>query len=280
MATQPQAPDLTAIKERQQKAWSSGDYGRVGAMLVIMAETLCEAVDLRPGQRVLDVACGNGNAALAAARRFGEAVGVDYVSSLLEEGKERARAEGWQVDFRHGDAEDLPFPDGSFDVVLSTLGAMFAPDQEKVASELLRVSRPGGKIGMANWTPEGFLGEFFRTIGKHVPLPAGLKPPFLWGTEGRLRELFGESLGSLRAERRSFVWRLPSAEYFVRYMKEYYGPLSKAFEGPWIRRDSKACEATWSNWSNATTARATRRPCGRPTTSRWWRSSAEPQAEC
>jgi ubiquinone/menaquinone biosynthesis C-methylase UbiE len=158
MATQPQAPDLTTIKERQQKAWSSGDYGKVGAMLVIMAEMLCEAVDLRPGQQVLDVACGNGNAALAAARRFGEVVGVDYVPSLLEEGRERARAEGWQVDFREGDAEDLPFPDNSFDVVLSTLGAMFAPDQEKVACELLRVLKPGGKIGMAHWTPDGFLG--------------------------------------------------------------------------------------------------------------------------
>ncbi len=230
MATQPRVPDLKAIKERQQKAWSAGDYGKVGAMLVIMAEMLCEAVDLRPGQRVLDVACGNGNAALAAARRFGEVVGVDYVPSLLEEGRERARAEGWQVDFREGDAEDLPFPDASFDVVLSTLGVMFAPNQEKAASELLRVLRPGGKIGMANWTPDGFLGEFFRTIGKHVPPPAGLKPPFLWGTEERLNELFGESLSSLRAELRSFVWRFPSAEYYVEYMRGYYGPLSKAFE--------------------------------------------------
>jgi ubiquinone/menaquinone biosynthesis C-methylase UbiE len=230
MATQPQAPDLTTIKERQQKAWSSGDYGKVGVTLVLMAEMLCEAVDLRPGQKVLDVACGNGNAALAAARRFGEVVGVDYVPSLLEEGRERARAEGWQVDFREGDAEDLPFPDNSFDVVLSTLGAMFAPDQEKVAGELLRVLKPGGKIGMAHWTPDGFLGDFFRTIGKYVPPPAGLKSPFLWGTEERLNELFGEDLSSLKAEQHSFVWRLPSAEYFVAYMRDYYGPLSKAFE--------------------------------------------------
>jgi ubiquinone/menaquinone biosynthesis C-methylase UbiE len=148
-------------------------------MLVIMAEMLCEAVDLHPGQRVLDVACGNGNTALAAARRFGEVVGVDYVAALLEEGRKRAQAEGWQVDFREGDAEDLPFPDASFDVVLSTLGAMFAPNQEKAASELLRVLRPGGKLGMANWTPDGFLGYFFRTIGKHVPPPTGRRPPFL-----------------------------------------------------------------------------------------------------
>jgi ubiquinone/menaquinone biosynthesis C-methylase UbiE len=230
MSAQPQAPDLTAIKERQQKAWSSGDYGKVGVTLVLMAEMLCEAVDLRPRQRVLDVACGNGNAALAAARRFGEVVGVDYVPSLLEGGRERARAEGWQVDFREGDAEDLPFPDSSFDVVLSTLGAMFAPDQEKVASELLRVLKPGGKIGMTNWTPDGFVGDLFRTMGKHVPPPGGLKPPFLWGTEERLSELFGEGLSSLRAEQRSFVWRFPSAEYYVEYMRGYYGPLSKAFE--------------------------------------------------
>jgi ubiquinone/menaquinone biosynthesis C-methylase UbiE len=230
MATQPQGPDLTAIKERQQKAWSSGDYGKVGVTLVIMAEMLCEAVDLRPRQRVLDVACGNGNAALAAARRFGEVVGVDYVPSLLEEGRERARAEGWQVDFREGDAEDLPFPDSSFDVVLSTLGAMFAPDQAKVASELLRVLKPGGKIGMTNWTPDGFVGDLFRTMGKHVPPPGGLKPPFLWGTEERLSELFGESIDSLRAEQRTLVWRFPSAEYYVEYTRGYYGPLLKAFE--------------------------------------------------
>jgi ubiquinone/menaquinone biosynthesis C-methylase UbiE len=230
MTAQPQAPDLRAIKERQQKAWSSGDYGKIGVTLVIMAEMLCEAVDLHPGQRVLDVACGNGNTALAAARRFGEVVGVDYVAALLEEGRERAQAEGWQVDFREGDAEDLPFPDASFDVVLSTIGAMFAPNQEKAASEILRVLRPGGKIGMANWTPDGYLGELFRTMGKYVPPPAGLRPPFLWGTEERLRELFGESLGSLRAERRSFIFRFPSAEYYVEYMRGYYGPLSKTFE--------------------------------------------------
>jgi SAM-dependent methyltransferase len=230
MTAQPQAPDLRAIKERQQKAWSSGDYGKIGVTLVIMAEMLCEAVDLRPGQRVLDVACGNGNTALAAARRFGEVVGIDYVAALLEEGRERAQAEGWQVDFREGDAEDLPFPDASFDVVLSTIGAMFAPNQEKAASEILRVLRPGGKIGMANWTPDGYLGELFRTMGKYVPPPAGLKPPFLWGTEERLRELFGESVSSLRAERRSFFFRFPSAEYYVEYMRGYYGPLSKIFE--------------------------------------------------
>ena len=177
MATQPQAPDLTAIKQRQQKAWSTGDYGKIGVTLVLMAEMLCEAVDLYPGAKVLDVACGNGNTALAAAWRFGEVVGLDYVASLLEEGKERARAEGVRIDFREGDAEDLPFQDGSFDVVLSTLGAMFAPDQERVAGELLRVLKPGGKIGMANWSPDSFVGELFRTMGKHVPRPQVLSPP-------------------------------------------------------------------------------------------------------
>jgi len=199
-------------------------------MLVIMGELLCEAVDLRPGQRVLDVACGNGNASLAAARRYGEVVGIDYVPELLQEGTERARAEGLGVDFREGDAEDLPFPDAYFDVVLSTLGTMFAPNQEKVAEELLRVLKPGGRVGMANWTPDSFVGEMFKTIGKYVPPPAGLKSPFLWGTEERLRELFGDRIDSLRTERRSFVFRYPSARYFVDFFRSYYGPMSKTFE--------------------------------------------------
>ena len=230
MTAQPQAPDLTVIKERQQKAWSSGDYGKVGAKLVIMGELLCEAVDFRPGQRVLDVACGNGNTALAAARRFGEVVGIDYVPALLQEARERAEAEGLEVDFREGDAENIPFPDASFDVVLSTIGAMFAPNQEKVADELLRVLRPGGKIGMANWTPDGYAGQLFRTLGTYLPPPAGLKPPVLWGTEERLRELFGYRIDSLWTERRSFVFRYPSARYHIEYMRTYFGPMSKTFE--------------------------------------------------
>jgi ubiquinone/menaquinone biosynthesis C-methylase UbiE len=230
MTAQPQAPDLRAIKQRQQKAWSTGDYGKIGVPLILMAERLCEAVDLYPGAKVLDVACGNGNTALAAARRFGEVVGLDYVPMLLEEGKERARAEGLPIDFREGDAEDLPFEDASFDAVLSTLGVMFAPDQERAAGELLRVLKPGGKIGMANWTPDSFVGELFRTMGKRVPPPTGLKPPFLWGTQERVGELFAENLSELRAERRTFVFRYPSAEYYVEYMRDYYGPMSKAFE--------------------------------------------------
>ena len=226
----PTTPDLAAIKQRQQQTWATGDYAVVGSTLVVMGELLCEAVDLRAGQRVLDVATGNGNAALSAARRFCEVTGVDYVPALLEQGRARAAADGLAAAFAEGDAEALPFPDASFDVVLSTLGAMFAPDQEKVASELLRVLRPGGKIGMANWTPDGYLGDFFRTMGKHVPPPAGLKPPFPWGTEERLYELLGESISSLRAEQRSFVFRFPSAEYYVEYMRGYYGPLYKTFE--------------------------------------------------
>jgi SAM-dependent methyltransferase len=228
--TATQNPDLRAIKGRQQKAWSSGDYGKVGVTLLVMGELLCEAVDLRPGQRVLDVACGNGNASLAAARRFCEVVGIDYVPMLLDEGRERARADGLAVDFREGDAEDMPFPDASFDVVLSTLGVMFAPDQEKAAGELLRVCKPGGKIGMANWVPDGYVGDLFRTMGKHVPPPTGLKPPFRWGTEEGLRELLGDGIGSLQTRRRSFMWRFPSARHHVEFMRGFYGPLHKAFE--------------------------------------------------
>ena len=228
IATQP--PDLTVIKGRQQKAWSAGDYGKVGVTLLMIAELLAEAVDLHPGQRVLDVASGNGNTSLAAARRFCEVVGIDYVPMLLDEGRERAKADGLAVDFREGDAEALPFPDASFDVVLSTIGVMFAPNQEKAAAELLRVVRPGGKIGMANWVPDGYVGDLFRTMGKYVSPPSGLKPPFRWGTEEGVRELLGDGVSSLEIRRRSFVWRFPSARHHVEFMRGYYGPLQKAFE--------------------------------------------------
>jgi ubiquinone/menaquinone biosynthesis C-methylase UbiE len=228
--TTTQPPDLTSIKGRQQKAWSSGDYGKVGVTLLVMAELLSEAVDLHPGQRVLDVACGNGNASLAAARRFCEVIGIDYVPMLLDEGRQRAKAEGLAVDFRESDAEEIPFPDASFDVVLSTLGSMFAPNQEKAAGELLRVCKPGGTIGMVNWVPDGYVGDLFRTMSKHVPPPPGLKPPFKWGTEEGLRELFGDSIGSLKTWRRSFMWRHPSAQHHVEFMRGYYGPLYKAYE--------------------------------------------------
>ena len=227
--TTPQTPDLTTIKGRQQKAWSSGDYGKVGVTLVLMSEQLAEAAELKSGQKVLDVASGNGNASLAAARRFCEVTAVDYVPMLLEEGRRRAEAEGLTVDFREGDAENLSFEDASFDVAVSTLGVMFAPDQDKAAEELLRVVKPGGTIAMVNWVPDGYIGELFKTIGKYVPPPPGLKPPFRWGTEEGLDELLNSGIGSLQTRRRTHVWRFPSARHHVEYMREYYGPLNKAF---------------------------------------------------
>jgi SAM-dependent methyltransferase len=162
-------PDLTTVKERQHKVWSSGDYGKVGVSLVVIGELLCEAVDVRSGQKVLDVATGSGNTAISAARRFCKATGIDYVPDLIEQARERAAAEGLDVAFEVGDAENLPYPDASFDVVLSTLGVMFTPDQHKAARELLRVCKPGGKIGLANWVPDGYVGNMLRTVGKHFP---------------------------------------------------------------------------------------------------------------
>ena len=223
-------PDLRAIKGRQQLTWSAGDYARVGNTSLIVGELLCEAVDLRAGQQVLDVATGNGNTALAAARRFCHVTGIDYVPALLADGRKRAAAEGLPVDFREGDAESLPFPDASFDVVLSTFGAMFAPDQAAVARELLRVCRPGGKIGMANWTPEGYLGALFRTNARHVPPPPGLPPAMRWGDEAAVRELFGDGVAELWAAWRSFAPRFPSPAFYVDFYRRYYGPTLKAFE--------------------------------------------------
>lgn len=194
-----------------------------------MGELLCEAVDLRSGVRVLDVATGSGNTAISAARRFCEVTGMDLAPESIEHARKRAEAEGMQITFEVGDAEDLYYPDASFDVVLSTLGVMFCPNQEKAAGELLRVCRPGGKIGLSNWTPDGFIGNLLRTVGKHVPPPPGLMPPPLWGTEERLRELFGEEVSSLETTRRTYVFRHPSAEYFVEYFRNYYGPTFRAF---------------------------------------------------
>lgn len=223
-------PDPEEIEERQREARASGNYSKQGAHFVIVAERLCEAVDLRPGRRVLDVATGSGNAALAAARRFCEVTGVDSSPAPLKDGRKRAAAEGFRIDFQEGDARDLPFPDSSFDFVLSTIGAMFVPDQEKVAGEMLRVCRPGGSIGVANWTPGSFVGELSRTIGRHAPTPPGLKPTLAWGTRKRLREIFGDGVGSLRARRRSFIFRYPSPRLYVEYTRTYYGPLTKALE--------------------------------------------------
>jgi SAM-dependent methyltransferase len=219
--------DIATIKERQQATWASGDYSAVGTRLLLVAELLCEAVDLRAGERVLDVACGNGNAALAAARRFCQVTGIDYVPALLERARQRAQAEGLDVTFQEADAENLPFPDASFDAVLSTCGAMFAPDQERTASELLRVCRPGGRIGMVNWVPDGYVGELFRTIGGYLPPPAGLRPPVRWGDSERLRELFGPEV-TISAPRRTLRWRFPSAEHQAEFFATFYGPTNKA----------------------------------------------------
>ena len=228
-AINPASFDLAAIKGRQQKAWSSGDYAIVGVTLQIVGETLCEAVDLRSGQRVLDVAAGNGNATLAAARRFAEVTSTDYVGSLLERGRERAKGDRLRVVFREADAEALPFADTSFDVVLSTFGVMFTPNQQQAADELIRVCRPGGKIGLANWTPEGFIGQLFKTIGKHLPPPFGVQSPSLWGNRSHLDKLFGAK-ASIAAQSRNFVFRYRSPEHWVEIFRSYYGPVVKAFE--------------------------------------------------
>lgn len=223
-------PDFNAIKTRQKAAWASGNYAVVGTTLQIVGESLCEALDLRGGQRVLDVAAGNGNATLAAARRWCEVTSTDYVPALLELGRARAAAEGLaNIDFREADVEALPFDDASFDAVVSTFGCMFAPNAARVASEMLRVCKPGGKIGMANWTPEGFIGQLFKTIGKHVPPPAGVQSPALWGTRSRLAELFETEARQIHAEPRQFVMRYRSPEHWLDVFKTYYGPVLKAF---------------------------------------------------
>ena len=221
--------DLTAIKARQQGAWSSGDYAIVGTTLQIVGEELCEALDIRAGQKVLDVAAGNGNASLAAARRWCDVVATDYVPALLERARERADAERLAIEFRVADAEALPFSNASFDVVLSTFGVMFTPDQDRAAAELIRVCKHGGKIGLANWTPEGFIGQLFKTIGKHMPPPAGVKSPALWGTRTRLVELFEPHAVSIKSAQRHFMFRYRSSEHWIEVFKGYYGPLLKTF---------------------------------------------------
>jgi SAM-dependent methyltransferase len=223
-------PDLAAIKQRQQATWSSGDYHMIGTQILIVSELVIEALDVHSTDRVLDVATGSGNAALAAARRGCTVVGVDYVPALLEQARRRAVAEAVEVAFVEGDAENLPYGDGTFQIVSSVFGAMFAPDQEKTASELARVCQPGGRIGLVAHTPDGFIGQLFKVIGRHVPPPAGLRSPILWGTEDRLRELFGGSIAEIRVEKRHYVFRDRSPGHFVDYWQRYYGPTLKAFE--------------------------------------------------
>ena len=223
--------DLAAIKSRQQATWASGDYAVVGTTLQIVGEELAEALDLRAGETVLDVAAGNGNASLAAARRWCDVVSTDYVPALLDRGRERAAAERLPIEFRQADAESLPFADGAFDAVVSTFGVMFTPDHEKAAAEMIRVCRPGGRIGMANWTPGGFIGQLFKTIGQHAPPPAGVRSPALWGTREHLADLFGMHAVTIDTKRRMFVFRYRSAGHFLEVFRTWYGPVLKAFAG-------------------------------------------------
>ncbi|MEQ8822905.1 MAG: class I SAM-dependent methyltransferase [Filomicrobium sp.] len=221
---------FSSLKAKQQNAWASGDYAIVGTTLQIVGEQLCETIDLRAGTKVLDVAAGNGNATLAAARRFCEVTSTDYVPALLDKARGRAKAEGVAVVFQTADAEDLPFEDNSFDVVLSTFGVMFTPNQPKAAAEMMRVVRPGGKIALANWTPESFIGQIFKTIGRYLPPPAGVQSPALWGTEARLEEFYANAAKSISLAPRSFMFRYRTADHFMDVFRTYYGPIHKAFQ--------------------------------------------------
>jgi ubiquinone/menaquinone biosynthesis C-methylase UbiE len=226
---EPPPIDLAAVKAKQQATWASGDFGRIGVLLQIVGESLCEAVDLVSGEKVIDVAAGNGNASLAAARRFADVTSTDYVPELLAQGRLRAEADQLPMAFQVADAEQLPYADSSFDVALSSFGVMFAPNQERAASELLRVVRPGGRIALASWTPEGFVGQLFELMRGFVPPPAGLRSPMAWGSETRLVELFGPQASDLRTERKSYVFRFRSAEHWIEVFRAYYGPTHKAF---------------------------------------------------
>lgn len=228
-ATTTQTPDYTAIKSKQNAAWSSGDYKRIGVTLQITGEALAETAGLAAGSKVLDVAAGNGNATLAFARRWCAVTSTDYVASLLEAGQRRADAEGLSAKFRVADAEDLPFADGAFDGVVSTFGVMFTPDQKRSASEMVRVCRSGGKIAMANWTPDGFIGALFRTMGKHVPPPSGTKSPALWGDRRWIGETFAHAAGSISTTIKHFNFRYASPQQFIDFFRTYYGPMHKAF---------------------------------------------------
>lgn len=228
--TQNQTPDYEAIKAKQQIVWSTGHYSKIGSLLQIVGERLIESMDPKPGSLFLDVAAGNGNLTLAAARRYCQVVSTDYVASSLEDGKARAEANGFDVRFEVADAENLPYEEGTFDAVGSTFGVMFTPNQSKAASELLRVCRSGGRIGMANWTPDGFIGDMFKTIGKFNTPPAGLQSPARWGTEAFLFDTFNGSENKIRIHKKDFVFRFASAEHFMDVFMTFYGPMMKAFE--------------------------------------------------
>jgi ubiquinone/menaquinone biosynthesis C-methylase UbiE len=228
--TETVSPDLEGVKQRQQQMWASGDFHAVAARIQPIADQLCEAVDLQAGWRVLDVACGSGNAAIAAARLGCDVIGVDYVPALLERGRRRLEAEGLSAELIVGDAEAIPFPDACFDAVLSVFGAMFAPDHPRAAAELVRVSRPGGRIGLATWRPDGFIGEMLKVVAAHVPPAPGLASPLQWGSEPYLRELFADDVAALACTERTFMFRFQSAEAFVDFFRSYYGPTLKAFE--------------------------------------------------
>jgi ubiquinone/menaquinone biosynthesis C-methylase UbiE len=240
-------PDLEAVKRRQQVTWASGDYAQIATLIVPVAERLADAADLRAGWKVLDVATGSGNAAIASARLGCDVVGIDYVPALLERGRARASVERLDVDFVAGDAEALPFPDASFDAVLSVYGAMFAPSHRSTADELVRVARPGGTIALASWTPEGFLGDLFRAVSDHVPPPPGLASPMQWGTEQHLLGLFGDAV-AWRHRRRTFTFRFASADTLVEQFVRYYGPTLKAVEaaGPALEDDLRALVHGWN----------------------------------
>jgi ubiquinone/menaquinone biosynthesis C-methylase UbiE len=248
----PHGLDFAAVKARQQRTWASGDYSLIATLIHASAERLVQSADLEAGWRVLDVATGSGNAALAAARCRCEVIGVDYVPELLESARRRADAEGLAIEFREGDAEALPFDGNQFDAAISVFGVMFAPDQERVASELVRVVRPGGRIALASWTPEGFVGGMLRIVSKFVPPPSGTRPSVLWGQEERVRELFAGALSALEMKRRHFVFRFRSAAEFVEVFRSFYGPILKAFEavGPEGARELAAeLEALARQWN-------------------------------
>jgi SAM-dependent methyltransferase len=249
------AIDLGAVTQVQQQIWSRGDFAAVGVRIQATAENLARAVEVIPGERVLDVACGAGNAALAASRRFADSVGLDYVPALLERARERAAAERFEIEFVEGDAQALPFEDGEFDVVLSIFGAMFAPDQAKTASELLRVCKPGGRIGMCNWMPEGNIGRMFKTVASHAPPPPGVPSPLVWGTEDGLRELFGDGISSLAANPTATEMAYLSPEHWLDYFKQWFGPINMAFErlGDGPEADALANDLL-SLWRDANTA--------------------------